>query len=248
MIESLLLEAMPNDIRITRRLAGNWTLPHGINASGHIVGEYGTGYATYGFLYRNGTYTTLDLIGIDGAFGINASGHIVGSYLEKTPNGSRHGYFYTNGLYATLDHPSTRYMTEIKGINGAGHMVGSYSGAAGTRGFLYINGLYATIDYPSALQTNAQAINDNGQIVGWYVESYDPPPTPIHGFTASASAASRSGAATVPIGWARDRMMATRQLRSFVAGFFLGGRGIPLHSGGRGGLRVNGNPAGCWRG
>jgi len=111
MIESLLLQVVPGDIiRIAHRLTAASTSACGINASGHIVGRYVTGSFEYGFLYRGGTYTTLNVIGFETqACGINASDHVVGSYIEKTASGlKRHGFFYINGLYATfrssLDH------------------------------------------------------------------------------------------------------------------------------------------------
>jgi probable HAF family extracellular repeat protein len=109
------------------------------------------------------------------AYGINSSGHIVGTCQEKTANGIKtHGFFYTNGLYATFDCPSTTYWTAATGINASGHIVGDYHGASHGSGFLYINGLYATIDYPSVAQTIGVGINDKGQIVGCYVESFSP--------------------------------------------------------------------------
>jgi probable HAF family extracellular repeat protein len=186
MIESLLSQVM--------RLTADGTAAFGVNASGHIVGSsYGKG-GIQGFLYRGGTYTTLDVVGIETvAHGINASDHIVGSYREKDPS-KRRGFFYVNGLYATIDHPSAYYETAVLGINAAGHIVGDYYPAstkmavsAGSRGlapihgFLYINGLYATIDYPSAPETTAMAINDDGQIVGIYAADE----RGVHGFLLS---------------------------------------------------------------
>jgi uncharacterized membrane protein len=174
------LQMMLGDARISRHLAGSptMTIPLGINTSGDIVGSYFTGHDRdqFGFLYHAGNYTTLDILGIETlAWGINDSGHIVGSYIEEEDLRAfkRHGFFYTNGLYATFDHPASRKDWEdtvAQGINNAGHIVGTYSSPTGLKGFLYINGLYATIDYPSARQTNAYAINDDGEIVGFCVD------------------------------------------------------------------------------
>ena len=109
------------------------------------------------------------------AHGINASDHIVGMCQEQTAHGYKtHGFLYINGLYATIDHPSANHSTTATGIDASGHIVGDYQHQSRGSGFLYINGLYATIDYPSAHQTIGMGINGKGQIVGCYVESFDP--------------------------------------------------------------------------
>jgi uncharacterized membrane protein len=177
MSKSLLLQVMPGDIRIAHRLTAVGTIANGINASGDIVGSYIDGTSLFGFVYRGGTYTTIDIIGIETeAYGINASGQVVGSYIEKTARAGfkRHGFFYIHGHYATLDHPSTTFWTDPRSINDAGLIVGGYSGAgSGGKGFLYINGLFVTIEYPSARGNDAIGINNSGQIVGNYSDSRD---------------------------------------------------------------------------
>src|SRR5262249_22562078 len=87
MSKSLHLHVMPGDIRIVHSLAASSTVAIGINASGDIVGTY-RGASDFGFVYRGGTYKTLDMNGIETeACGINASGYVVGSYIEKTAEG-----------------------------------------------------------------------------------------------------------------------------------------------------------------
>jgi uncharacterized membrane protein len=169
--------------------AAVYTNPFGINASGDIVGAYvGMDNVSHGFLYRGGSYTTLDVMGFETeAYGINASGQIVGSYIEKVADGSvkRHSYFYINGLYATFDHPSTTYWTDARGINDQGQIVGNYSAPGGGQGgFIYINGLFAsTIRFPSASGTVAWGINNNSQIVGSYSDNSGN----IHGYFLAAA-------------------------------------------------------------
>jgi probable HAF family extracellular repeat protein len=56
----------------------------GINAAGQIVGSYSdAAYLHHGFLYDQGSYTTLDVPGANytHASGINDSGQVVGYYF-----------------------------------------------------------------------------------------------------------------------------------------------------------------------
>ena len=70
------------------------TFPHGINATGQIVGEYNNGYSF--LLDVDGSYTTLDVPGAyhTRAYGINASGQIVGLYYDV---GTWHAFLATPG-------------------------------------------------------------------------------------------------------------------------------------------------------
>ena len=76
-----------------------------INNSGQIVGNYTDNNGTvHGFLYSNGTYTTLDNpSGATVPLGINNLGQIVGEYGDAS--GTVHGFLYSNGTYTTLDDP-----------------------------------------------------------------------------------------------------------------------------------------------
>ena len=151
----------------------NGTFADGINASGQIVGSYiDSSENANGFLYSNGTWTTLDdPSAINGTFanGINASGQIVGSYTDGS--GNENGFLYSNGTWTTLDDP-LGIDTTASAINNAGQIVGSYIDSSGnTNGFLYSNGTWTTLDYPSATTTTAYGINASGEIVGSYTDS-----------------------------------------------------------------------------
>ena len=164
----------------------------GINDAGKIVGCFGDGMRTYGFIFDStrGTYTTL----VDPhstvetiAYGINSKNEVVGSY----DNGSHHGFFYSGGNFTTLDAPGASASTggtEAVGINAAGQIVGVYYDAAGLRhGFLYDHGVYQTIDDPlGSFGTVLTGINDQGSIVGYYFDS-----TGTHGFVAKQGLAPR---------------------------------------------------------
>ena len=78
--------------------------PHGINATGQIVGSYrDASGALHGFLYNPSgifnTYTTLDdPLATNGTFasGINDMGQIVGTYFTNT---GVHSLLYSGGIY-----------------------------------------------------------------------------------------------------------------------------------------------------
>jgi probable HAF family extracellular repeat protein len=113
----------------------------GINASGQIVGVYDANDVygpLHGFLYDQGSYTTLDVPGASrtGASGINASGQIVGWYGDAV---GVHGFLLDQGSYTTLDVPGSTtgdWGTRASGINASGQIVGYYGDVAGIHGFL----------------------------------------------------------------------------------------------------------------
>jgi len=143
-----------------------------INDAGQIVG-----YATnanpareHGFVYSDGTFTSLDLPGANPVFtyphGINDSGQIVGSYNQI------HGFLYTNGVTTNIDFPGSGD-TDALGINNAGQIVGIYydPSLGMPAGFLYSHGIFKTITIPGASYAIAFAINDIGQVVGDYIDA-----------------------------------------------------------------------------
>jgi probable HAF family extracellular repeat protein len=121
-----------------------------------------------GFLYDNGTYTTLNdplATGATSAYGINDRGQIVGSYGDSS---GLHGFVYDNGTYTTFNNPSNPNGTVLYGINNAGQMVGNYYDANGVQqGFLYSNGTFTDLHDPvSPFVNRAQGISNAGQVTG----------------------------------------------------------------------------------
>jgi probable HAF family extracellular repeat protein len=95
----------------------------------------------HGFVYSNGTYTTLNdpsATGTDGtvAIAINASGQVAGDYFDST--GKEHGFVYSNGTYTTLTDPApSAQNTFVLAINASGQVAGDYvDTTSGTHGFL----------------------------------------------------------------------------------------------------------------
>src|SRR5262245_8282024 len=102
-----------------------------INNMGQIVGNYTdskNGISVgHGFLYSNGTYTTLNdpsAANSTNAYGINDMGQIVGAY-DGAGNNNAHGFLYSNGTYTALDDPLATQVTIAQGINNGDQIVGT---------------------------------------------------------------------------------------------------------------------------
>src|SRR5437016_2684371 len=88
---------------------GFTTSAAGINASGQITGIYNPALGQRGFLYNNGTYSTIDTgTTTTAVMGINAASQIVG--YDFNIIFSVHviytkvvGFLYTNGAFTTVD-------------------------------------------------------------------------------------------------------------------------------------------------
>jgi len=127
------------------------------------------------------------------ASGINNAGQIVGTYY----NTSGHGYLDNGGVFTSIDDPFATNGTQANGLNNVGETVGEYieggSGGFGLHGFVHVpfirgNGGFITIDDPSSNQgfTEANEINDAGQVVGDYGDAVSDPEggnqLQLHGF------------------------------------------------------------------
>jgi probable HAF family extracellular repeat protein len=102
------------------------TFAQGINNSGQIVGYYNTPTSSQfvGFLYSNGTYTTIPVPGE--LYGLNDLGQIVGS-------GTSGGFFYSGGVVAPL--PAHGGPPIAFGVNNSGQIVGYVQTSIGVSGF-----------------------------------------------------------------------------------------------------------------
>ncbi|MFZ1641753.1 MAG: hypothetical protein WAV07_10030 [Candidatus Contendobacter sp.] len=143
------------------------TFPSSINASGQVAGFYSDGSGGHGFVYSNGTFTTLDVPGATStwAVSINASGQVAGDY---SANWRQHSFVYSGGTFTTLDVPNA-VRTDAKSINASGQVTGSYYDGSHFHGFLYSNGTFTTLDVPGAAGgIYPNSINDSGQVAGTY--------------------------------------------------------------------------------
>jgi probable HAF family extracellular repeat protein len=142
---------------------------NGINNSGQVVG-YSTGVFDpfsgppyRAFLYSSGSMTDIDTLSSDSssqsaALGINNAGQVVGSV-------NNHAFLYSGGTMMDLGVQSPSI---ARAINDSGQIVG---GGWGVHAFLYSGGgsIIDLNDGDLAGSTSqAIAINNAGQVVGWY--------------------------------------------------------------------------------
>jgi probable HAF family extracellular repeat protein len=134
----------------------------GINDKGEVFGTYfDSAGVVHGFIYDNGSYTTIDPLGSVGTFlqDINNKGQLIGEF--SLPNGGLQGFMYYHGTYTLLPFFPFR-------INDKGDMVGTKSDG---HGYVYSDGQLSILDVPGASATNMVDINDKGQIAGVYVNN-----------------------------------------------------------------------------
>jgi probable HAF family extracellular repeat protein len=148
-------------------LNGSNSGANGINDSGQVVGQYGTGSTQHAFLYSNGTMTGLPEPGFTGPNGcvadaINNTGQIAGTCGDSI--GQAHLVLWRGGAVTdlgTLGPPGTWSFTQAVAINNNGQIAGTVFSGGTTEGFWYSNGTITNLG--SFLPA---AINDNGVMVG----------------------------------------------------------------------------------
>jgi probable HAF family extracellular repeat protein len=171
--------------------SGMGTTVNGINNNGDVVG-FGTdvnGNNTNFIRNPNGTFTILTTLDNTSptamANGINDSNEVVGTTNNLA-------FLLTNNFstltYLPSANPDNTASETAFGINDKGVIVGQYSDTStGTiPGFVYSNGQFTILNPVSnSLVTNAQSINNNGLVTGFYT-TVDAPVvdgnTPQHGF------------------------------------------------------------------
>jgi hypothetical protein len=145
----------------------NLTEALGLNDNDEVVGNHRDSQGTFhSFLYRDGTYTTVDpplprATG-SGATGINNDGIIVGGFDE-------HGYIDDHGIFTQLDVPGASF-TLSRAINNDGVIAGVYCVGSACHGFTLDDGNFTTVAVPGAILTDISGINDHGVLCGHYVD------------------------------------------------------------------------------
>jgi len=170
------------------------TITGGINNAGVVVGTYD---GKYGFIYDDGSYTTLvypvgaTLSSNTYLGGINNDSQIVGYVYQVLGIFASYnqGFIYSGGNFTNIYDPSSFAHigggTVATGMNDSGQVVGYYydDGNYSRTGFLYSGGQYTTISDPNAGTDNsgnisnevASGINNFGQIVGFYTTANGSP-------------------------------------------------------------------------
>lgn len=149
---------------------------YGINDEGQIVGTVSGAGHSYGLLYSNGSYTsfTYSVTSSASADGINNQGQVVGSY-GLTPYVA--GTTGLSGFQVELQNVTSLVsgLGSANGIDNEGQIVGNVFtidigvSPEPSSGFIYDNGVFTSFNYPGTMFTYPEAINDSGQIVGYYL-------------------------------------------------------------------------------
>jgi uncharacterized membrane protein len=141
-----------------------------------LAGHAQSTYTCDHYQFFGPTNTVGDLIPY--AFAVNDSDFVVGWFLDGGQG--EYGFYSQAG---TSFHPfkvQGSSSTYLKSVSNAGEMVGWYFVPSDNEwhGFKTSAGgpPITTVDYPGAVQTYAQGINDQGQIVGAYVLESGPQP------------------------------------------------------------------------
>jgi len=149
------------------------TIALGINNDGEIVGAYtdaAGGASPLGFVFENGTYTTLKPPKSRGDVtltGVNNLGGIVGSALGDLQT---FGFKYDNGQFKPIEFPNA-LETNPNGLNDNGVIVGTYHTKRIVGCFAFVSGQFLRVAWPGPVLTmQCFGINNSGQIVGNWME------------------------------------------------------------------------------
>lgn len=146
-------------------LGGESSNASAINNKGQIVGwSYNdTAVNTHAVIFHDGTLTDLGTLdGIDSyARDINSSGEIVGA---SSMSGILHPFLYKDNKMVDLG--TLGGSSQAFAINDAGDIVGYSDTNNGTHGFLYRGGIMSDLGTLGGSLSNANDINNGGQIVG----------------------------------------------------------------------------------
>ena len=153
------------------------TFARGISNAGDVVGVYfDSAGDEHGFLLKDGTFHNIHVPGSRGEHVSMAQDNgrvLVGSFYTN-PGDPIYGFVRNRpGEFQTIKfHGHGLVCTGARWINEKGDIVGVYGpNCAGVRhGYLLRQGKFVTIDPPGAVDTQSDAINDDGVIVGLYTD------------------------------------------------------------------------------
>jgi probable HAF family extracellular repeat protein len=149
-------------------LGGETVSASAINESGQIVGAATTAdFTVHGFLYANGQMTVVDMLPgsrVNGAVAINQAGDIAGWANGRLGDES---FLWSGGQVTALGSLGGS-STRVLGMNNGGQIVGWSSVVDFTpaHAFLYRDGKMFDLGTGSGNGSSANAINDQGLIVG----------------------------------------------------------------------------------
>ena len=158
------------------------TWAQGINNAADIVGSHDDQAGNeHGFLWKDGTFRNIHVPGSSCEHVGMAQDNgrvLVGSFCNEA-DGMLYGFVRNKpGEFQTIHFPGTGLIcTGVRWINERGDIVGPYNRVnspdeclTNKHGYLLREGRFVTIDPPGAVDTQPDAINDDGVIVGVYTD------------------------------------------------------------------------------
>jgi len=171
--------------------SGTWA--RGINNAGDIVGShFNAAGIDHGFLLKDGTFHNIHVPGssCEHVGMPEDNGRVLAGSFCNTPDGMLYGFVRNRpGEFQTIHFPGSGLIcTGARWINERGDVVGPYTRvnnpdeclAVDKHGYLMRQGQFVTIDPPGAVDSQPDAINDDGVIVGLYKDKAGV----IHGYKA----------------------------------------------------------------
>ena len=162
-------------VRIIARPPGHFTSygAIGINDSGMVAGNYGSGGKSFGFTFQGGVSTPVEVAGSTGVrlTFINDAGTVGGSFTDAA--GMVHGFTKTGSTVAMFDYPGAA-ATQVAGVTRDGRVVGSWQNAGGVgHAFLWSGGTYQDLGglVPKVASFVAEATNEFGSVLGYVAPS-----------------------------------------------------------------------------
>ena len=162
------------------------TTPRGINNAGDITGNYPTpncGDCESGFILRDGVFNDVHIPGgfTSDIWSAQDNGQVMVGDAAMKPDFGLHGFIRDKrGEFHLIDFPGLsvpctgpRWINEREDIVGLFAYVNTIDDCYAPpplHGFLLRQGKYTAVDVPGSTSTAALAINDDGEIVGWYVD------------------------------------------------------------------------------
>jgi hypothetical protein len=156
----------------------------GINSAGATVGFYvDAAGVTHGFQDVGGTFSTIDAPGtaFNQLLGLNDNGQSAGySSLDPTGMTLQRAFVQNGSTFTYIDGflPTGTSNDQATDINNAGVVSGFYTTATVTDGFLLNGTTLTTLSFPGSVFTQALGLNNAGDVVGDYVDSFGV----MHGF------------------------------------------------------------------
>ena len=153
----------------------------GINDSGEITGVYdlgslastqcpGASCGAISFSLKDGQYTSFEdpaaAPEVTFAQSVNNRGQIAGFYQD--PGGGIWGFLRnTDGTFNSIQFPFAGHQSRVAQLNNSGEMAGEFQ-ISFTQGFLAFGSHFLSFDYPNSVFSGLRAVNDRGQVAGYF--------------------------------------------------------------------------------